>query len=400
MNIIVLGVNNKTAVLDLREKLAFRQQDLAEATRMLKGREGVVECLILSTCNRVEVYALLEDADPSVLSSFLHEYHRLDESIDHKVYLHMNMEALIHLCRVASGIDSMIVGEPQIFGQIKDAYKVAVDCGGAGIVFKSLFPQVFTLVKTVRSKTDIGRASVSVSSAAVSLCRKVLGDISGKTVLVIGAGEIGELTVRNMVEGGVGHVFVTNRTFDRAVRLADAFRGAPIMFHEIPEYIRRTDIVIGSIDAPSYILSGSDVSPRSPERPLLILDLSVPRAVDPKVGEIDSVHLSNIDDLTDVIQGGLDERRKEAEKGAQIIEDKAKAIWAKLGSADLPPMILSLKEAAERIRAESLSSYVRDSVPSSGDRDRLESMTRSIVNRIVHHAIVMVREYSNNVRYR
>ena len=400
MNIVVAGLNNKTAAVDVREKLAFRQEQLGDAMRLLKTREGVLECLILSTCNRVEIYALLADVAPPILASFLRDYHGLDEEIDDKLYVHKNEEALGHLCRVASGIDSMIVGEPQIFGQVKEAYKVALECGAVGTVFKSLFPQAFTLVKIVRSRTDIGRANVSVSSAAVSFSRKALGDLSGKTVLIIGAGEIGELTVRTMVKTGVGHVFVCNRTFERAVRLAETFKGTPVMFHEIQEYISRTDIIISSIDAPSYVLRRNDIAARHAERPLLILDLSVPRAVDPNVKDIDGVHLFNVDDLKDVVQGSLNERKKEAEKAAQIIDGKVKAIWRKLDSADLSPMILSLKETAERIRVESLSLHLRDTDVCGRDREMLESLTRSIVNRIVHHTIVMVREYSNNVRYK
>ena len=400
MNIVVLGVNSKTAAVDLREKLAFRPELIGEAMQLLKSWEGVLECLILSTCNRVEIYSLLSDAEPAVLATFLREYHGIEESIDDVVYVHKNERALSHLCRVASGIDSMVVGEPQVFGQVKDAYRIALEAGAAGIVFKSLFPQAFTLVKGVRSKTGIGRANVSISSAAVAFAKKTLGDISGKSVLIIGAGEIGELTVRNMLDGGVGHVFVSNRTFERAVRLAEIFKGTPVMFHEIQEYLPRTDIIISSIDAPSFALRGEDIAERHPGRPLLILDLSVPRSVDPKVREIGGVHLFNIDDLKDVVQGSLDERKKEAEKASQIIDGKVKAIWKKLDSADLSPMIVSLKETAERIRVESLSSYVRDTDVRGRDREMLESLTRSIVNRIVHHTIVMVREYSNSVRYK
>jgi glutamyl-tRNA reductase len=400
VNVFALGLSNKTSAVEVREKLAFRQDELADAMQKLKSREGVLECLILSTCNRVEVYALLADVAPSVLATFLRDYHGLDEEIGDKLYMRQNEAALSHLCRVAAGVDSMIVGEPQIFGQVKEAYKIAVECGTAGIVFKSLFPQAFTLVKTVRSRTDIGRANVSVSSAAVSFSRKTLGDLSGKTVLIIGAGEIGELTVRNLVKTGVGHVFVCNRTFERAVRVAEAFKGTPVMLHELQEYLSRADIAITSIDAPSYILRGNDITPRQFERPLLILDLSVPRAVDPKVEDTDGVHLFDVDDLEDVVRGSRDDRQREAEKAGQIIDGKVEAIWRKLDSADLSPMILSLKETAERIRVEALSSYARDTDVCGHDRETLELLTRSIVNKVVHHAIVMVREYSNSVRYK
>ncbi len=186
MNIAVLGINNKTAAIELREKLSFNSERLGEAMRQLKEKAGVLECLILSTCNRVEIYSLLVDADPSVLASFLREYHGIEESLDDKVYVHMNQSALRHLCRVASGIDSMIVGESQIFAQVKQAYRIALECGAAGIVLKSLFTQSFSLVKTVRSKTNIGYANASVSSAAVDFTKKIIGDISGKAVLIVG----------------------------------------------------------------------------------------------------------------------------------------------------------------------------------------------------------------------
>ncbi len=234
----------------------------------------------------------------------------------------------------------------------------------------------------------------------MSFVKRTLGGLTDKTALILGAGEMGELTVRTLLKNGVGRIYVANRTFEHAVRLAESLNGTPVMFHEIPEYLQSTDIIISSLDAPSYVLRRNDIPARTTSRPLIAIDLSVPRSIDPIVKEMENVHLFNIDDLQGVVQEGLAVRESEAEKANQIIDAKVKDIWKKLDSAELAPMIVSLRDMAERVRMETFSSYVRDIGLSDRDKDLVELLTKSIASRIVHHAIVLVREHLNSLRYK
>ena len=294
----------------------------------------------------------------------------------------------------------MVIGEPQIFGQVKDAYRKAVETETAGVVFKSLFPQAFALVKKIRSMTDIGRANVSVSYAAVKFAKHALGEIAGKTIMILGAGEMAELTVRNLVGNGVKQVLVANRTFERAVRLAESLQGTPVMFYEIAEYIPRIDILISSLNSPRYVLKKDDLSTRLGERPLLMIDISVPRSINPDVKEIRNVHLYNIDDLKSVVEESVSLREKEAQRAVSIIEEKSKSIWGKLDSSDFAPVILALKNIAETIRQEDFESFATNTGFSDQEKGAVESLTKSIVNKITYHTIVKMREYTNGLRYK
>jgi glutamyl-tRNA reductase len=399
MNIVAFGMSNKTAAVELREKFAFAEESLPAALKALGSREGVKECVILSTCNRVEIYALLDGAEPFSLCSFLHDFHGLKECAEESLYVHQNEEALQHLCRVAAGLDSMVVGEPQVFGQVKAAYRTALENKTAGTVFQSLFPQVFALVKKVRSTTDIGRANVSVSYAAVNLARQVLGDLDGRTVMILGAGKVGELTVRNLVDSGVKSVLVSNRTFEKAVRLAETIKGTPIMLYEVPDYIPRTDIIISSLGSQSYVIDANDIEGAVGGRPLIVIDIGVPRTINPDVGRLSGVRLYNIDDVKAVVEEGLAAREREAEKAMRLIDERTPEIWKKLDSSGITPMILSLKDSAESIRQESFDSFAKNAGLSAKEKDMVESLTRSITNRIVFSAINKVREYANAIRY-
>jgi glutamyl-tRNA reductase len=406
MNIVALGMSNKTAAVEVREKFAFAEETLPEALKGLRSQPGVSECVILSTCNRVEIYALLDGATPAVLSSFLHDFHGMKEGAEESLYVHHNEDALRHLCMVAAGIDSMIVGEPQVFGQVKEAYRAAQESGTTGAVFKSLFTEAFALVKKARTETDIGRANVSVSHAAVRLARQVLGDLKGRTVMILGAGEIAQLTVRNLIDSGVKQVLVSNRTFERAVRLAEAIKGTPIMLYEVADYLPRTDIVISSLGSRSWVIDAGDIGETDPSRPdgegrnpLLVIDLGVPRNIDPEVGGLPGVRLYNIDDLKAVVEESLAAREKEAEKAVRMIDERVPEMWKKLDSAGLAPVILSLKETAESIRRDIFDSFSKSTGLAAQDRDAVEALSRSITNRIVHAAIVKLREHASALRY-
>jgi glutamyl-tRNA reductase len=398
-----MGLNHKTAPIDVREKFTFHEEDISHFLKILKQKEGVMECVILSTCNRVEIYSLLAGEKLHILKTSLCDYRSFEGEIDQFIYSYKNEEAFKHLCKVSSGLDSMVIGEPQIFGQVKEAYRIALECDCVGSVFKSFFPQAFSVVKKVRSKTGIGLNNVSVSYAAVNLAKKIFSDIKETSVMILGAGEMGELTVRNLISNGVKEIFVSNRTFQKAVQLADLFHGTPVMFYEIFEYIPKVDIIISSISAPDYIIKIEDIEkiiPHRNKKPLFIIDISVPRSIDPKVNSIENVYLYNIDDLKSVVETTIRIRKKEAEKANQIINKKANDLMKNLSSQDILPAILFLRTTAEDIRKQECDKIIRKMNTGKADKDKIDSLTKSIMNKILDQAIIKMREYSNIIKYK
>jgi len=407
MNIVAVGMSHKTVPIEIREKYSFKEEDLPEALKALKNIEEVLECAILSTCNRVEIYALTLIDDVEKIKDFLFKKDNSSElpidKIQSYIYIHKNGKAVEHLCRVSSGLDSMVRGEPQVFGQMKDAYKLAVDTGAAGPVFRSLFPQIFSLVKKVRSVTDIGRSNVSVSYVAVNLARNIFRDIEGRSVMILGAGETGELTVRNLVSHGVKSVYVSNRTYEKAVNLAETFKGIPIMFYELFEYLPKADIVISSVSAQGYVINREEVAEVCTLRdgkPLILIDISVPRSINPNVAGLENVYLYNIDDLKSVAESNLLIRTEEAEKANQIIRERSQSILNSLNSPDLAPAIISLRNVAEEIRHEEYEKLISALNIPEDQKGLIECYSKSIVNKVVHHTIVKMREYINTIKYK
>jgi glutamyl-tRNA reductase len=407
MNIIVLGINHKTAPVEVREKYSFKEEELPDALQKLKSIEEVLECVIISTCNRVELYALMLTEDIEGLLDFLSWRARFKEhSLDQLrtlLYSHLNEKALEHICRVSSGLDSMVIGEPQIFGQMKDAYNIALRAGTTGPIFQSLFPQVFSLVKKIKSATNVGRNNVSVSYAAVSLARKIFKNIQGKSVMILGAGEMGELTVRNLMGQGVKRVYVSNRTFEKAVKVAETLRGIPIMLYELLEYLPRVDIIISSISAEDYVIKREEALKFQSLRngkPLIIIDISVPRSIDPKIAGLENMYLYNIDDLKSVVESGLSLRIEEAQKANKLIEDKIQTILRQLKADDIEPTIAFLSNTAEEIRRQEYEKLVSSLNISEGEKCKIESFSRSLVGQIVHQSIVKMREYVNTMKFK
>ena len=407
MNIIVLGMSHKTAPVEIREKYSFNEEDLPEALKTLKNVEGILECAILSTCNRVELYALTLTEEVEGLLDFLLKRSDLkQQSIDRLrplIYMHKNEKALEHICRVSSGLDSLVVGEPQIFGQMKDAYTIALQTGTTGPVFRSLFPQVFSLVKKIHSATDVGRSNVSVSYAAISLARKIFKDIRGLSIMIIGAGEMGELTVRNLMSHGAKRVFVSNRTFEKAVKLADTYSGIPIMLYELVEYLPRVDIVISSVGGEEYVINRKEaveVQSIRNAKPLIIIDISVPRSIDPNITGLENIYLYNIDDLKSVVESGLSLRIEEAQKANKLIGDRVQTILSQLKADDIEPAIIFLSHAAEEIRQQECAKLASSLGISASQKSKIESFSKSLVGQVVHQAIVKMREYVNTMKFK
>lgn len=336
MNIQILGLNHKTAHIHLRERLSFAEEKLPSALAALKEYDSIEENLILSTCNRVEIYAAVRDisAGFNSIQNFICNFHKIRQNdIKNHIYLFTGIEAIRHLFRVVSSLDSMIIGETQIFGQVKDAYFKARGCKTVGKNLIGLFEEAIKAGKMVRTETKIGKGVVSISSTAVELAKKLFESLGGKTILIIGAGKVGELTVKSLYKRGVDTVLVANRTFEKSKALARDFHGKAIKFEEIFESLKDIDILISSISASHFIIKKDHVRQAMRDRDsrgLFLIDLGLPRNIDPKVNEIENTYLYNIDDLAKVRDANIKERLLEAEKVEEIIERQINRVAQKL----------------------------------------------------------------------
>ncbi len=325
MKIQLIGLNHKTAPIEIREKISFSSEKLAEALLCLKRYEAIEEDVILSTCNRTEIYAAVRDpgAGSESLWRFIADRTGLSrDQLCRYFYLLNDKDALGHLFKVAASLDSMIVGETQVFGQVKDAYFQARQANTLGRSLDAVFEEAIRVGKKVRTETRIGKGAVSTTTAAIELAKKIFDSLEGKRVLIIGAGKIGEMTVRNLYSRGVSTVLVANRTFARAQELAGAFGGQAVRFDQIEECMLNADIIISSTSAPHYVVDRQDIlalMSRRPRDSLFFIDLGMPRNIDPLVNRIENVYLYNIDDLASVRDANIQERISEARKAEQII---------------------------------------------------------------------------------
>lgn len=403
MNIVVVGLNHKTAPVEIREKISFQPQTVEEAYNRLFQCTGISEGMILSTCNRVEVYACADDAKEGIkgIKGFLSTFHGLPlERFEEHLFACSEEEALKHLFRVASSLDSMVVGEPQILGQLKDAYHDACKYKAAGIILNKLLHRAFSVAKRVRTETKIANSAVSISYAAVELAKKIFGSLNGKAVMLVGAGEMCELAARHFINSGINEIYITNRTFERAERLAEEFSGTPVDFNEFHHFLHKVDIVLSSTGAPHYIIKPENVIEAlkaRKQRPMFFIDIAVPRDIDTKVNDIDNVYLYDIDDLQGVIEANVKERTREAEKAEGIITEELKGFIHWLKTLDLTPTIVSIKERAENIRKKELGKalpYLNGITPAQ--MKVLDSLTSAIVNKLLHHPIVTLKTHAKD----
>lgn len=390
MHLLLVGASHRTAPVELRERLDFSSRGLDTAVRVLAERRSNAEAVIISTCNRAELYVACEDPAVAVDDAlhFISEFHQVpsDEVRPH-LYSQTDHEAVRHLFRVASGLDSMIVGEPQILGQIKDAYGVATSLQTAGPLLNKLFHWAFGVGKRVRSETALAEGAVSVSFAAVSLAKKIFGNLEGRRVLVIGAGEMGKLTAMHLKAQGVASVVITSRTLANAQQLAEEVGGTVTPFDAVPHALLESDIVITSTGSPTAILSKAQVkaaAPASRTRPLFIIDIAVPRDVDPRAAEIEQVFLYNIDDLQSIVRENLQKRGAEVGHAEQIVEEEAVkfALWHR--SREVVPTIVALRQRFESIRKselERLDSKLASLPPDA--RQRVDEITHLIIEKLL-----------------
>ena len=398
MKLLLTGVSHNTAPVEVRESLAFRAEDLSRALQDLRSRAGVNEALILSTCNRVEITVTTEDSiDPqTTVDLFLTDHKPVPaEGIGPHVYRYEGREAIHHLFRVAASLDSMVVGEPQILGQLKVAYTAAKDAGAVCGWLDGLLTRAFGVAKRVRSETGIGQMAVSVSYAAVELARKIFGSLAGRTVMIVGAGKMSELAARHLRRSGASHVFVTNRTHDRAMEMARLFQGTPVEYDRFHATLPEVDILIASSAAPHYILNKEEmqrVIAARRNKPAYLIDLAVPRNIDPSVNDVANVFLYDIDDLQEVVNANLRERMKEAERAETLVSEEVERMMARLKVVEITPTIVGLQEQLEQIRSAEIEKARRRYGPfTSQQEEALEAATRAIINKVAHGPISELR---------
>jgi glutamyl-tRNA reductase len=392
MELFVLGLSHKTAPIDVRERLAVPERELPQVLEALGEVPELAERMFFTTCNRAEVYGVAEGALlPAVESTraSLERYRHLEPSaLQGVLYTYSGADAARHMFRVASSLDSMVIGEPQILGQVKAAYTVALSQHTTGIVLNNLLEQAFHVAKRVRTETGIATSPVSISSVAVELARKIFGDLAGRTVLILGAGEMAELALRHLVDDGVRSILVANRSHERAVALAAQFHGKAVTFEAFRREMVEADIVISSTSAPHVILKKEDMQAITLERrhrPIFLIDIANPRDIDPGCHEVDNVYLYNIDDLQSVVSTNLKEREREAERAEVIIEREVGLFQAWLRGLDVVPTIVSLRDRVEEIRAAELQKMLsRMSDLTPAQRDAVTALTMSMMNKILH----------------
>jgi glutamyl-tRNA reductase len=400
MSIVLVGLNHKTAPVAVRERLAFTEEACAEGLRLLVDGEIVNEGLIFSTCNRVEVLAATIDArlaeSKERIEDFLSESRCLPhEDFSSHLYSHADDAAVRHVFRVASSLDSMVVGEPQVLGQVRRAYSLAVEAGTAGRVLNRLVHQAFRVAKRVRTETGIASSAVSISYTAVELGRKVFGNLKGRTVLLVGAGEMAELAAKHLVSAGVSRVLVTNRTESTAQRLATQFGGETVDFANLSASLAEADIVICSTGASGYLITPAiarEALEIRRNRPAFFIDISVPRNIDPEVGRIPNLFIFDIDDLESVIASNIREREREAERAELIVESEVMQFQQSLRTLDIGPTLGAIRDKLQEIaRSEMMRQRQRLGTLTPEQERAIESLLMATVNKISHPIIYRLK---------
>jgi len=396
MALVAFGINHKTAPVDIRERVSFSPERLKDACQELVAIPDVSEVAILSTCNRTELYCCVNDPEDQVIEKWFSGYHHLSgEDISPYIYKYPNKDAVRHLLRVASGLDSLVLGEPQILGQVKTAYKDANNAGTVGTVLNKLCQHTFKVAKQVRTDTAIGESAVSVAYAAVSLARQIFSNFENHTALLIGAGETIELAARHLKESNIGNLIVANRTVERAQALVEEVGGTAISLPQIPENLHKADIIISSTASPLPILGKGSVESAikiRKRRPMLMVDIAVPRDIESEVGDMADVYLYTVDDLKEIIEEGLRTRREAAEQAEDIIDSQVSDFMGWLRSQSSVNVIQNYRSAVAQIKEDELDKAIQ---ALKNGRDPEEVLTRfanSLTNKISHAPTTKIRQ--------
>jgi len=403
MEIVVVGFNHRTAPVEVRERFSFTQNGLEDGLSKLSEKKNVEECLILSTCNRVEVYAVSEKAEESIeeIKEFLSEFHRVpSEYFSTYLYTLIGNAAVGHLFRVASSLDSMVVGEPQILGQVKQAYKSATIKQAVGLVLNRLFHHAFFVAKKVRAETGIGSQGVSISYVAVELARRIFDDLSKRAVMIIGAGDMAELAARHLISAGIKNLLIASRNLESARTLAEILNGKPVLFEEVYYLLKDVDIVITATGSADFIIRPQHMREALKLRnnePMFMIDIAVPRDIDPRVEEIPNVYLYDIDDLKNVLDENLKTRRESAEKAEEIVLQGEKNFLRWLDGLKVVPTIIQLKKRFEEIKTDEFGKAVsRLGSLSEREKSIVENMAEGIIGKILHNPLTNLKKESSS----
>ncbi|MDF0751868.1 glutamyl-tRNA reductase [Marinobacter sp. 71-i] len=402
MALVTLGINHRTAPVELRERVAFTPERMAEAFAELRATSGASEAAILSTCNRTELYlAGDDDCAPAVLR-WLAGFHDMEAGdLEEVLYVHRDSDAVRHIMRVAAGLDSMVLGEPQILGQLKDAYSLAREHGASGAFLSRLFEHTFSVAKRVRTQTAIGENPVSVAYAAVSMAHHIFADMSRNTALLIGAGKTIELVARHLADAGVKNFLVANRTLERAQALAESRGGKGILLSDIPDHLADVDIVISSTASPLPILGKGAVEralKKRKHRPYFMVDIAVPRDIEPEVGSLADVYLYTVDDLRQVIEENVRSREGAAREAENLVTDGVQQFLSQLRALDAVSTLKQFRQRAETLRDVETEKAIRALRNGADPETVMRSMARGLTNKLLHEPSIQVRKATTEGR--
>jgi glutamyl-tRNA reductase len=395
--IVLLGINHKTAPVELRECIAFSGDESITALKTLHRKPDINEVLLFSTCNRVELLFVTDDKTRTISATkdFIAEYNKIPlEQFDDALYIHEGNEAVRHVFRVASSLDSMMVGEPQILGQIKEAYRMATEMKSSGVILNRLLHRTFFVAKRIRTETGIGDHAVSISYAAVELGRKIFGNLAGKSVLLVGAGEMAELAVEHLIRNKASEIYVANRTFENGVELAKKYNGKPIRFEEITNFLESTDIIISSTGSPEFVITRDQVKTiirKRRNRPIFFIDIAVPRDIDPRVNRLTNSYVYDIDDLQGVVDDNIEDRQHEAIKGERIIDEAVISFRQWYDSLEVVPTIIALRNKMESIAAAEIQKTLKSNNIPEESVSAIQRMTGALINKILHDPTIFLK---------
>ncbi|WP_239615188.1 glutamyl-tRNA reductase [Cohnella mopanensis] len=405
MHLIVVGLNYRTAPVEIRERFALSDREMPLALQALKQTTGILEGVIVATCNRTELYAVVDRLHlcGHYIRAFMEQWFKIPrKEFNSHLYMYEDDRAVEHLFKVASGLDSMIIGETQILGQVRDAFLLAQDQQATGTLFNRLFKQAITLAKRAHSETSVGESAVSVSYAAVELGKRIFGRFDDKSVMIVGAGKMSELTAQHLHSNGAKEVFVVNRTLEKAEELAEKFQGSAMALDEALGRLKDVDIVISSTGADKFVITRQHIEAAMSARkkkPLFLIDIAVPRDIEPACGDIPNVFLYDIDDLEGIVETNMAKRRKEAEIIEDMIELEQEAYRQWYATLGVSPLIRALQEKAAAIQENTLESMLRK-LPELDDRQVkvIRKLTKSIVNQVIHDPILRIKELAAEKR--
>ncbi len=399
LDIVLIGINHKSAPVEIRECLAFDEDDTLKALSFFKNSRVIKESILFSTCNRVEMLMTTPLVNEAIQDAkqYLSDYKQMVlKRFEGSLYIYQDIDAVRHIFRVASSLDSLVVGEPQILGQIKEAYRKALAQKTAGVILNRLLHKSFFVAKRVRHETGIGDHAVSISYAAIELAKKIFGSIENKKVLLIGAGEMAELAVEHLIRNRTGEILVANRTFDRAVKLARNFNGKAIRFEEIYSTLEFADIIISSTGAPGFVVFQEQVKKllrKRKNKPLFFIDIAVPRDIDPEINRLNNAYVYDIDDLKGVIEENIEDRKREALKAERIIEEAVIGFkhWHK--NLDVVPTIVGMRKKMENIVQKEIKKTSKSLQHlSEDDYQAIYRMTDAIINKILHDPTLFLKQ--------